>query len=100
MGYYSNMLNERQKRSVANRLRRIAGQVDGVRKMVDQDRYCVDILNQTTAITAALQVVERMIMENHLNTCVVEAMRSDDQDEQREKTAEIMQIIGKYRKHG
>ena len=100
MGYYSNMLNEVQKRSVANRLRRIAGQVDGVRKMVDQDRYCVDILNQTAAITAALQVVEQMIMENHLNTCVVEAMRSDDQDEQREKTAEIMQIIGKYRKHG
>ena len=100
MGYLNNVLNERQKRSVANRLRRIAGQIDGVRKMVDQDRYCVDILNQTAAITAALRVVEQMIMENHLNTCVAEAMRSNGQDEQREKTAEIMQIIGKYRKHG
>ena len=100
MGYLNTVLNERQKRSVANRLRRIAGQIDGVRKMVDQDRYCVDILNQTAAITAALRVVEQMIMENHLNTCVAEAMRSNDQDEQREKTAEIMQIIGKYRKHG
>ena len=100
MGYLTKMLNERQKRSVANRLRRIAGQIDGVRKMVDQDRYCVDILNQTAAITAALRVVEQMIMENHLNTCVAEAMRSNDQDEQREKTAEIMQIIGKYRKYG
>ena len=100
MGYLDNVLNERQKRSVANRLRRIAGQIDGVRKMVDQDRYCVDILNQTAAVTAALRVVEQMIMENHLNTCVAEAMRSNDQDEQREKTEEIMQIIGKYRKHG
>ena len=94
------MLDEKQKALIENRLRRIEGQVVGVHKMVSDDRYCVDILNQTAAIVSALRKVENIIMENHLNTCVAEAMRSNNLDEQREKTAEAMEIIGKYRKHG
>ncbi len=94
------MLNEKQKEQVANRLRRIEGQVGGIARMIEDDRYCVDILNQTAAVVSALRKVESIVMENHLNTCVADAMRSDDPEQQREKTAEVMDIIGKYRGTG
>jgi CsoR family transcriptional regulator, copper-sensing transcriptional repressor len=94
------MLDERQKEQVANRLRRIEGQVGGIARMIEEDRYCMDILNQTAAVVSALRKVESIVMENHLNTCVADAMRSNDPDQQREKTAEVMDIIGKYRKTG
>ena len=68
--------------------------------MVDEERYCVDILNQTAAIVSAIRGVENLIMENHLDTCVSEAMRSGDVDEQRRKISEVMEIIGKYCRHG
>ena len=94
------MLNEKQKEQVSNRLRRIEGQVGGIARMIEEDRYCVDILNQTAAVVSALRKVESIVMENHLNTCVADAMRSDDPEQQREKTAEVMDIIGKYRGTG
>ncbi|MFP4432473.1 MAG: metal-sensitive transcriptional regulator [Spirochaetaceae bacterium] len=94
------MLNEKQKEQVANRLRRIEGQVGGIARMIEEDRYCVDILNQTAAVVSALRKVESIVMENHLNTCVAEAMRSGDPEQQRQKTAEVMDIIGKYRRTG
>ncbi len=65
--------------------------------MIEEDRYCVDILNQTAAVVSALRKVEAIVMENHLNTCVADAMRSDDPEQQREKTAEVMQVIARYR---
>jgi CsoR family transcriptional regulator, copper-sensing transcriptional repressor len=99
-GYYTHMLNEKQKEQVSNRLRRIEGQVGGIARMIEEDRYCVDILNQTAAVVSALRKVESIVMENHLNTCVADAMRSDDPEQQREKTAEVMDIIGKYRGTG
>ncbi|MEX2445249.1 MAG: metal-sensitive transcriptional regulator [Alkalispirochaeta sp.] len=92
------MLEEKQKKLVRDRLSRIQGQVGGVMKMVETDRYCVDILNQTSAIVSAIRNVENIVMENHLNTCVADAMRSDDPGEQREKTTEIMNILGTYRR--
>lgn len=94
------MLTTEEKHSVANRLRRIEGQISGIARMIEEDRYCVDILNQTAAVVSALRNVENMVMENHLNTCVVDAIRSGDPEEQRLKTNEVMEIIGKYRKHG
>lgn len=94
------MLDEQQKAALDKRLRRIEGQIGGVRNMIAEDRYCVDILNQTAAIVAALRTAENLIMENHLNTCLADAMRSGDPDEQRKKTSEVMEIIAKYRKHG
>lgn len=94
------MLHEKLKLSIARRLRRIEGQVVGVQKMVDGERSCVDILNQTAAIVSAVRGVENLIMETHLETCVSEAMRSGDADERRRNVSEVMEIIGKYRKHG
>ncbi len=94
------MLHEKLKLSIAHRLRRIEGQVVGVQKMVDEERYCVDILNQTAAIVSAIRGVENLIVEHHLDTCVSDAMRSGDADAQRRKISEVMDVIGTYRKHG
>jgi DNA-binding FrmR family transcriptional regulator len=94
------MLDEKQKSSIVNRLKRIEGQVSGVRKMVENDRYCIDILNQTAAVASALRNVENIVMENHLNTCVADAMKSEDEEVKREKTEEVMDVIAKFRRHG
>ena len=69
-------------------------------RMVEQDRYCMDILTQTTAVVAALRTVEDIVMQNHLNTCVADAMRSNNTIEQQEKIEEVMEVIGKLRKRG
>jgi len=94
------MMTDAIKKKVAARLRRIEGQIAGVRRMIDEDRYCVDVLTQTSAVVAALRGVEDLVMQNHLNTCVADAIRSNDQAEQNEKISEVMSVIGKFRKHG
>lgn len=94
------MVGEKLKAQISARLRRIEGQVAGIRRMIAEDRYCVDILNQTSAVVSALRRVEDVVMENHLNTCVVDAMRSDDPGQKKEKTTEIMDVIARFRKHG
>ena len=94
------MLTDKQKNDIANRLSRISGQINGIQKMIETDRYCVDILTQTSAVVAALRTVEDLVMENHLNTCVADAMRSDDPTEQREKVGEVMDVIARLRKRG
>ncbi len=92
------MLTDRQKKNLETRLNRVAGQINGIRRMIEDDRYCVDILTQTAAITAAIRTIEGIIMKNHLNTCVADAMRSKDVEEQREKVDEVMTVIGRFRK--
>lgn len=88
------------KRNVSDRLRRIEGQVRGVLRMVEEDRYCMDILAQTRSVASALRKVEDLVMENHLQTCVKEAMRSDDNDRQEEIIEEVMTVLSGMRKHG
>ena len=94
------MLSDSQKQNIGTRLKRISGQVNGVQRMVDEDRYCMDIVTQVSAIVAALRTVEDIVLQNHLNTCVADAMRSDDAAEQREKIDEVMSVVGKLRKRG
>jgi CsoR family transcriptional regulator, copper-sensing transcriptional repressor len=94
------MMDEKQKDKVAARLRRIEGQIGGIRKMIEDDRYCIDILTQTSAVVSALRGVEDLVMQNHLNTCVVDAIKSDDETEKQQKLDEVMDVIGKFRRHG
>lgn len=94
------MMDETLKKQVGNRLRRIQGQIGGIQKMIEDDRYCIDVLTQITAVVSALRGVEDQVMQNHLNNCVAEAMRSDDAREQQEKVDELLNVIGKFRKHG
>ncbi len=94
------MMGEAEKTKVANRLRRIQGQIGGIEKMIREDRYCIDVLTQISAIVSALRGVEDLVMQNHLNTCVADAMRSEDPREQQEKVDEVLSVITKFRKHG
>jgi len=94
------MMDEKQKEKVSARLKRIEGQIGGIRKMIQEDRYCIDILNQTSAVVSALRGVEDAVMQNHLNTCVVDAIKSEDNAAQDEKLQEVMDVIGKFRRHG
>ncbi len=94
------MLDERNKKRVENRLQRIEGQVAGIRRMIADDRYCMDVLTQVSAVVSALRGVEDLVMQNHLNTCVTQAIQGDDEAERHEKITELMDVIGRFRKHG
>lgn len=75
------------------RLKRIAGQVEGVMRMVEEDRYCIDILTQIAAVQAALGKVGEEVLERHLQTCVVEAMKSGEDAERDRIVDELMELL-------
>lgn len=87
-----------QTNQIVNRLKRIEGQVRGVTKMVEDDRYCIDILNQLQAVKAALARTESAILKNHAAHCVAEAIASRDDNAQREKFGELIDLFEKVRK--
>ena len=64
------------KKPIQNRLRRIEGQIRGLQKMVEEDTYCIDVITQTSAIKSALSGVEDLLLENHLDTCASDQMKS------------------------
>lgn len=74
-------------------LARIEGQVRGIRRMVAEGRYCVDILNQTRAVHAALRRIERRILKAHLETCVQEAFHHGSEEDRARKIAEILNLL-------
>ena len=81
------------KPKLLNRLSRIEGQVRGVARMVDEDRYCIDILTQVQALRAALAKVETELLKDHLGHCIEGAIVSGDKAEQRRKAAELIQLL-------
>lgn len=80
-----------------NRLKRIEGQVRGIARMVEEGRYCIDILTQIQAVRAALNRVEDQLLKDHASHCVDDAMRSGDKTAQREKISELVDLIGRVR---
>ena len=78
-----------------DRLSRLEGQVRGVAKMVESDRYCMDILAQTAAIRSAVLGVEKLILEQHAEHCVEAAIESGDPEEQRAKFDELIGLLQK-----
>jgi DNA-binding FrmR family transcriptional regulator len=87
------MLDTEKKRELTNRLRSIEGHVRAVTRMVEEDNYCMDILKQVKAIQQALDRVSALTLENHLNTCVTTAIRSDDNAEKERVVTEIMDVF-------
>jgi DNA-binding FrmR family transcriptional regulator len=83
------------KTSCQKRLSRIEGQVRGLSKMVDEDRYCIDIVTQISAVRAALRRVEEEVLRDHVAHCVEHAITSGNKADQREKIAELMAVIGR-----
>jgi CsoR family transcriptional regulator, copper-sensing transcriptional repressor len=83
------------KASCQKRLSRIEGQVRGLSKMVEEDRYCIDIVTQISAVRAALRRVEEEVLRDHVAHCVEHAITSGNRADQREKIAELMAVIGR-----
>jgi DNA-binding FrmR family transcriptional regulator len=90
-------MNEKAKAKV-QRLNRIAGQVRGVAQMIEDDRYCIDILHQIAAIRAALAKVETQVLKDHAACCVAEAIASGNEAEQRAKFEELVDLFERGRK--
>ena len=86
-------MESRDNQKLLNRLSRIEGQVRGVARMVEADRYCIDILTQIQALRAALAKVESELLKQHLGHCIEGAIVSGDQGEQRRKAAELIQLL-------
>lgn len=83
------------KTAVRKRLSRIEGQVRGLSRMVEEDRYCIDIITQIGAVRAALSRVEEELLRDHVGHCVEHAIASGDKADQRRKVAELMEVFGR-----
>ena len=83
------------KSATLKRLTRIEGQVRGIAGMVGDDRYCIDVVTQITAVRAALRRVEEEILRDHVAHCVERAIASGDPADQRNKVAELMDVLGR-----
>ena len=81
---------------VEKRIRRISGQVAGIERMIEEDRYCVDVLLQVAAVRAALDGVGKLILRSHVETCVSDALVSGRPRDRAEKIDEIMDVFSKF----
>lgn len=85
-------------KTTINRLNRIAGQVQGVVRMIEQDRYCIDVLTQLAAVKSALTKVESEVLKRHAASCVASAIASGDEADQREKFSELVDLFERTRR--
>ena len=88
----------KNKVDIANRLKRVEGQVRGISQMIADDRYCIDVLHQIQAVRAALAKVESAVLKDHAACCVNEAIASGDATEQRAKFNELVDLLEKVRR--
>ena len=83
------------KAATLKRLNRIEGQVRGLGRMVEGDRYCIDVVTQISAVRAALRRVEEEVLRDHVAHCVEHAIKSGNRADQRKKIAELMEVLGR-----
>ena len=88
-------MNSNAQKKALTALKRAEGQVRGVAKMVEEDRYCIDVVTQIAAAKAALRRVEEEILRDHVAHCVEHAISSGDKADQRRKIAELMEVVGR-----
>ena len=94
------MLKDNEKTRLLARLRRIEGQVGGLVRMVDADKYCVDVLQQVAAVQGALAQAGKQLVRTHLETCVADAFESGQSGRQDRVIAELVDLFGKTSKRG
>lgn len=85
----------KSKDAVLKRLNRVEGQVRGLSRMVEEDRYCIDVITQISAVRAALRRVEEELIQDHVGHCVQHAIESGDKTEQRKKIAELVETLSR-----
>jgi DNA-binding FrmR family transcriptional regulator len=84
------------KQALVNRLHRIEGQVRGIERMLEDDRYCIDILTQIAAVSTALESVAFRILDDHVNHCVAGALASGDPEEAATKSKELVEAVRRF----
>ena len=84
------------KDALGRRLRRIEGQVRGIERMVEDDRYCIDILTQISAVNTALESLALKILDEHVRHCVAGALSSGDADDAHAKTEELLEAVQRF----
>ena len=89
------MLDVQEQQAIVTRLNRIEGQVRGITRMVQEDRYCIEVLTQLQAVRAALVRVETEMLKNHLHHCIEGAIVSGNAGEQRKKAGELIELLGR-----
>jgi DNA-binding FrmR family transcriptional regulator len=87
--------HEENKKKLINRANRIEGQIKGIKKMLEDDIYCDDVLNQISSVKAALNGLGKALLERHMNTCVINKIKSDDES----VIPELLSTISKMLKH-
>ena len=86
----------KDKDALIKRLHRIAGQVRGIERMVDEDRYCIDILTQISAVNTALEALAFKILDEHVRHCVAGALASGDEQDAHVKTEELLEAVQRF----
>jgi DNA-binding FrmR family transcriptional regulator len=89
-------LQEVARNKIRARLKKISGQVSGIQRMVDEDRYCVEVLHQVAAVEAALDRVGHLLLASHVETCVASAFESGKPRERREKLDELLDVFSRF----
>lgn len=89
-------MKQKAREQALGRLKRISGQVAGIQRMVEEDRYCVDVLLQVAAVRAALDGLGKVLLNAHVETCVADAFASGRAKDRKEKAAELMEVFSKF----
>lgn len=86
-------MEDQTKAATVRRLQSVEGHVRGIARMVEEDKYCIDVIRQIDAVQAALNKINQMILENHLRTCVTTAIRGDDAARREAAIGEILEVF-------
>src|SRR5574342_10173 len=90
------MMDVQTKGKALGRLRRIEGQVQGIQRMVEEEKYCVDILLQLTAVEGAVEQVQRLLLGRHIESCVADAIRSGSTRDRQKKVDELLEVFSRF----
>jgi DNA-binding FrmR family transcriptional regulator len=90
------VIDEETRGKTLGRLRRIEGQVQGIQRMVEEDKYCVDILLQLTAVQGAVEQVQRLLLGRHIESCVADAIRSGSTRDRQKKMDELLEVFSRF----
>lgn len=90
------MMNAKTKADVLGRLKRIGGQVEGIQRMIEEERYCVEVLHQLSAAQAALGQAAKRVLTSHVDTCVSAAMKSGTKEDRARKIGELMDVFERF----
>lgn len=91
-------MKQKSKQAVQTRLAKIAGQINAVSRMVDDDRYCIDVIRQVRAAKAALSSLEQVMLREHVDTCVTHALTGHDVALRKERVEELVAVLGGTKK--